>query len=563
MTRASSNGFQPFIACCGFSALLGLLGAWIAQGAAVFKVADDPTIPQNSDFYQYTFVRFEPFALYASAAFFLGLYFVFSRQRVPSSELSGLLKLKNLPLMVALGVLMATCVGRFAVHQNFDLCIDEDLNDFEVRILNQHHLVATVPEEWRDYQNAMKVPYEDYNADKGYWTSGFLPGFAGLDYIFSKFNLSWALSPTLAALGILILASLARRTFPDHPMLAANLAVLLLALSPQFLAMAMTKFAWTAHLCGSLLWVWLFSHPNRLLFLLTPILGALLIGLHQPHVHPLVAAPFVLRLMYTRQWKAFSWFVFWYLIGAWVWYQVFALLRPTIFATGGDLNNFLPASAFSIIPVLLSLIFATFHAITLLAWATPVLIPFLGMFLLTWKKQPPLLRDGFLAVCLTFFFYLFFPHPQGHGWGFRYLHSVYGLLALAAASGALTLCRGGWNSQVSKALLASTAFSLLVQIPYRIHEIRTMVRPLALTWNDISKQPSDFVIIKTSDFWYSWDLIRNDPWLRQKPLIFNGDKLTSDQWNDLSRKGTVTVIGADEVRGFGVILSDPKNSLSP
>jgi hypothetical protein len=44
------------------------------------------------------------------------------------------------------------CVGRFAVYQNFDLCIDEYLNDFEVRILDQHHLVATVPEEWRDYQ---------------------------------------------------------------------------------------------------------------------------------------------------------------------------------------------------------------------------------------------------------------------------------------------------------------------------------------------------------------------------------------------------------------------------
>jgi hypothetical protein len=68
---------------------------------------------------------------------------------------------------------------------------------------------------------------------------------------------------------------------------------------------------------------------------------------------------------------------------------------------------------------------------------------------------------------------------------------------------------------VAKALLASVAFSLLVQIPYRIYEIRAMVRPLALTWNYISSRPSDFVIIKTSDFWYSWDLIRNDPWLKQ------------------------------------------------
>jgi hypothetical protein len=563
MMRESPNRLHPFIVFCGFSTLLGVLGACIARGAAVFKAATDPTIPLNSDFYQYTFVRFEPLALYASAAFFLGLCFVLYREKAPSSQLSGFLKWKNLPVMVALGVLIATCVGRFAVYQNFDLCIDEYLNDFEVKILDQHHLLATVPEEWRDYQNAMKVPYENYHSDQGCWASGFLPGFASLDYLFSQFDLSWALSPTLAALSILLLAGLSRRIFPDHPLLAANLAILLLALSPQFLAMAMTQFAWTAHLCGTLLWVWLFSHPNRLLFLLTPILGALLIGLHQPHVHPLVAAPFVFRLISNQRWKDFAWFAFWYLIAAWGWYRVFILLRPTAFATGGDLNNLLPASSLAIIPVLLSLIFATFHAVTLFAWAPPVLVPFLGMFLLTWKKQPPLVQDGFLAVCLTFLFYLFFPHPQGHGWGFRYLHSAYGLLALAAVGGALTLCREGWNSHVSKALLASIAFCLLIQIPYRSYEIRAMVRPLALTWNYISSRPSDFVIIETSDFWYSWDLVRNDPWLKQMPLVFYGDKLTPKQWTDLSRKGTVTVIGASEVKGFGVILSDHKKSPLP
>ena len=561
--RESSNRFQSFIGYCGVSALLGILGAWIAQAGAVFKVANDPTIPQNSDFYQYTFVRFEPFALYASAAFLLGLYFILPRKGAEPSRLVALVNWKRLPVIVALVVLVSTCIGRFAVYQNFDLCIDECLNDFEVKILDQHHLVATVPVEWRDDQAALKVPYENYNATHGYWASGFLPGFASLDYVFSQFDLSWALSPVLAALSIVLLASLARRTFSDQALLAGNLAILLLALSPQFLAMAMTKFAWPAHLCGTLLWVWLFSHPNRLLFLLTPILGALLIGLHQPHVHPLMAAPFVLRLAYTGRWRDFAWFVVWYLIGAWGWYQVFGLLRPTAFSTGGDLNNLLPASAASIIPVLLSLIFATFHAVTLFAWTTPVMIPFLAMFLSTWRQQPAVVQDGFFAVCLTFGFYLSFPHPQGHGWGFRYLHSVYGLLALAAAGGALTLYREGWNSQVSKALWASVIFSLAIQIPYRVYEIRSMVRPLALTWNYISSRPTDFVIIKTSEFWYSWDLIRNDPWLRQKPLVFNGDKLTPEQWSDLGRRGTVTVIGANEVKGFGVILSDPKKPAAP
>jgi hypothetical protein len=561
MTHGQTNRWQAFIPVCGLSALLCVCGAWIADGAAIFKRAIDPTIPQISNFYQYTFVRFEPFSLYASSAFFLGVFLIFRRQKASIARSPMFLQRKSLIMLVALGVLLATSIGRFAVYQNFDLCIDEYLNNFEVRIIDRGHLTAALPEEWKDDENAMKVPYQSYNSAQGTWASGFLPGFASLEYIFSRFGIAWALSPTLAALSIVLLASLARRLFPDCSTLAGNIAVLLLASSPQFLAMAMTKFPWTAHLCGTLLWVWLFSHPNRLLFLLTPILGALLIGLHQPHVHPLIAAPFVLRLMYTRQWKNFVWFAFWYVMGACAWYQVFLLLRPSAFASGGDINNLLPAQTLSIVPVILTSIFALFHAITLLAWVAPILVPFLGLFLMTWKHQPAVIRDGFFAVGATFLFYLLFPHPQGHGWGFRYLHSPYGLLALAAAGGAVMLCREGWSLQVSRVLLVSVAFSLCLQIPYRIYEIRAMVRPLALTWAFIASRPTDFVIIKTSDFWYSWDLIRNDPWLQQKPFIFDGAKLTSEQWSALSRKGTVTVIGADDVKAFGVILSNPQKPL--
>jgi hypothetical protein len=545
------------VGLCGIAAGASLIGAWIARNSAVFQVAADPTIPDNSNFYNYTFVRFEPFALYALVAFFGFLAVLLYRQNVPSEKAAPILSWERLPLIIAMTVLIATCAGRFAVHQNFDLCIDEYLNEFEGKILAQGHLVADVPPEWRDEANAMKVPYQTYNAEKGYWASGFLPGFAALDFVFGKAGIDWALSPLLAAGSLLLLAALARRAFPDRPTLAANIAILLLASSPQFLAMALTKFAWTAHLAGALLWVWLFTHPRRALFLLTPILGALLIGLHQPHVQALIAAPFVFRLMRERRWKDFGWFSVCYVIGAVAWYQIYALLRQTGFASGSDLHNLLPAQASWFVTASLSLIFATFHAITLLAWSCPALVLFLGMFMLTWKQQPVFVRDGICAAALTFCFYFSFPHPQGNGWGFRYLHSAYGLLALAAAGGALALCREGWSTQMSRALVASLAFTVLVQIPYRAYEIRALVRPLALTWNYISTRPTDFVVIKTSEFWYSWDLIRNDPWLKQKPLIFNDSRLTPEQREALARKGTVTVIGAEDVKSFGVIVSDP------
>jgi len=557
MTQDSDSCRRRFASFSRACVLLSLIAVLIVQGAVAMKQAGDPTIPLQSNFYHYTFSRFESFALCTDVLFFVGLSSLLTKQSRDSATLTRIFNTKNLPLIAALSVLLVASAGRFAIYQNFDLCIDEYLNEFETKILVQHHLVAAVPAQWSGYVPALQLPYVHYNEDKGYWASEFLPGFASLDLLFDTFHVGWALSPVLAALSLLIVARLATRAFPDQGTLASGVAVVLLALCPQFLAMAMTKFAWTSHLFGSLLWVWLLTHPDRRLFLLTPILGVLLIGLHQPHVHLLVAAPFLFRLVFTRDWKAIAWFGFCYLIGCWAWYQVMLVLRPSSHGQVAELH-------YLSFPLALSLVITVFHAVTLLAWSTPVVWPFLLVMVGTWKEQPPFIRDCFLAGCLTFLFYLSFPHEQGHGWGYRYMQPVYGLLVLSAVGGAVALCRKGGSSFALKAVAASVLFSACVQIPYRAYEIRTLVRPLALTSRFLEEQQCDFVILQTSEFWYSWDLVRNDPWLKERPLIFDGTKLSSDQMNALQKEGKLIVIGADQVKSFGVILSDPSKSyLSP
>jgi hypothetical protein len=542
---------------CLLSAGVAVLGALWATGVGLMRVAD-PTIPNfSNNFYLYTFSYFEPLSLYATAGFFLGLFLFW--QTLTNAGEGGCKQLlsRKLPVCVAAVIVILACLGRFYIHQNFDLCIDEYLNEFEAKILQHHQIAAEVPTEWVSYQNAMKVGYQNFHGDsnQGYWASGFLPGFAFLDYLFDSVALGWSLNPVLAGLSLLFLAALARRAWPDDSAFAANIAVLLLASSPQFLIMAFTKFAWPAHLCGTLFWVWLFTHPKKLYFLSTPIVGAILIGLHQPQVHLLVAAPFMLRLVYAFRWQASLWFAAWYLLGLLAWYHVYVILRPTLAGPGGELANM----GF---PVLLSLFVTCCHAITLYAWMTPLLFPLVLMAAITWKTQPPLVQDSLLAAMLTFLFYLSFPHLQGHGWGYRYMHSAYGLLALAGAGGAVKLSQHYKDTSVVKLVMCSLLFSLFVQIPYRCYEVRTMVRPLAKTWAYIASRPYDFIIIQTSQFWYACDLIRNDPWLKQKPLVFDAERLTTEQINDLNHKGTVIIIGANQVRAFGVIISDPDKKLS-
>jgi hypothetical protein len=536
---------------CVVCALAALSAASFAQAIRPLPMAD-PTIPQSYNFYPYTFATYEPWMLYATTAFFFALGFMPKANETTGGNWLRALSSKNLPLLVAVLVLGFACVGRFAIAENFDLCIDEYLPEFQSRIFQHHDLVAEVPRNWIPYREALKLPYQIYHGTtrEGYWASGFLPGFALLDFGFEQIDLGWALDPLLAALAIVLLAVLARRAFPADANLAAGIAVLLLACSPQFLIMALTKFSWTAHLCGTLAWIWLCTHPDRRLFLLTPILGVFLIGLHQPHVHFLVAAPFVLRLLYTGQWRALLWFGLWYGPGALAWYEVMVLLRPSAFGHGGELANL----GF---PFLLSLFITFCHAITFYAWATPLLVFLCGAALLNFRKQPALVQDSILAALITFFFYMGFPHFQGHGWGYRYLHPAYGCLALAGAAGAIGLYRKYPDFPLARALAASVLFSLAVQLPWRIHEVRAMVTPLARAWNFISTRPTDFVIVRGPEFWYACDLIRNDPWLQTRPLIFNEEYLAPGQEVRLSLQGSITYVGANEVRPFGVILKDP------
>jgi len=535
----------PFRLLC---LLLAILGVWLASHSIYLKIAD-PTSSNGSNFYAYTFWRFEPLSLYTSTAFLLA-YCLYRAPLGKGIEYARrLLDSRRLPLVVAFAVLLFTCLGRFYFHQNFDLCLDESLTEFEAKILQHHHLMAEVPPEWIAFENAMRVSYQNYHgtATHGYWASGFLPGFAFIDSFFDSLDLGWATSPVLATISIFLIAALARRAFPERASLAAGIAVLLLACSPQFLMMAMTKFAWTAHLCGTLFWVWLFTHPKRIFFLFTPIVGALLIGLHQPHVHCLIAAPFLLRLIYTFKWKESLWFGGWYLAGLYAWYHILILLRPTPTGTGGELANM----GF---PFLISMVVTSYHAMTLYAWTTPILIPLCYIGAKTWTKQPPLIQDSVLAALVTFLFYLGFPQMQGHGWGFRYMQSAYGLMALAATGGAIALTQKYESLLIVRAVVYSVVFSLVLQIPYRAYEVRTVVRPMSLMWDYLASRPCDFVIVRTRDVWYSWDLIRNDPWLQQKPFIFADERLTPDQKAELARRGSVIVVGADDVRRFGVTI---------
>jgi hypothetical protein len=174
-----------FRIACLVSALAALLGS-ILTWSLVGQPLTQPTLGEVYNFYLYTFARFEPFPLGALTAFFLGILLIRRGGLGKWEDIFRSLVSKRLPLLVAVTVLIFTSIGRFTIHQNFDLCIDEYLNELEGQILQRDHLVAEVPQPWIAYRTALQLPYQIYKGTEtqGYWASGFLPGFAVLDHTF-------------------------------------------------------------------------------------------------------------------------------------------------------------------------------------------------------------------------------------------------------------------------------------------------------------------------------------------------------------------------------------------
>jgi hypothetical protein len=69
------------------------------------------------------------------------------------------------------------------------------------------------------------------------------------------------------------------------------------------------------------------------------------------------------------------------------------------------------------------------------SWQSVGLTILAAVALLGWKNLNPVIRDLALSCGLTFLFYVFFNLDQGQGFGYRYIYSVQGNLALLAVAG--------------------------------------------------------------------------------------------------------------------------------
>jgi len=513
--------------------------------------AGDPD-PNHSTFVFYPFSRHEPvhFAmllglLAASPMLFRARPASLAQLRIPSAALTW-----RSVALVGVGVTAMGLLGALTVFHGYVFTQDEYVADFQARVFAAGQIQAAIPADWLPFVQALTPVYVVPGPGGDTWTSSYLPVAAAIRALFVLAGAPALTNPVLAGLTIPLIWLVARRLWPDDP-IPAIVPPALLAASPQFLFTSMSAYSMSAHLFMNAAWLYLYVLGTRLSLAVAGVVGILAIGLHQPHVHALFVAPFLLRLLLARRWGAAAYFAGAYLLAGVLWAAWWFRFNPSI---GG-----VPSAVFAL-PGVAQFVIQPIAFALLVSWQPLALTLLTIVALLRWRRMNPLMRDLALSALLTVGFYFFVDFDQGQGWGYRYAYSVLGNIVLLAGYGWTTLS-DDWRRTVGRGFIAaSVLFALLVQAPIRAVQIESFIRPFAESMAFIRSLPADVALVDQTEAWYAKDLVRNDPWLTNHTKIMWVHRLSPAQRDALERTAVVHKVEPAELKRLGMFVSPVNES---
>lgn len=449
--------------------------------------------------------------------------------------------------LVSLVVFSACLIGTFVIFHNFPLSMDEYMADFQARIFAAGRIKAAIPFEWQKYGLALAPIYSIFNAHDHTWMSSYLPVYALLRTPFQILGVACILNPLLAASSIIVLAGICRNVWPGN-LTRMWIAVIILATSSQFLITSMTAYSMPAHLFFNLLWLYFYTAKTRTASLLVPWVGSCAMGLHQPHVHLLFVAPFFIRLIMEKRMRKVSYWGSVYGAGIllWVWWL-------TMYRTGIQAPGVPSVVTYFGIPRLIYAIIQLAHLNLFLSWQPFILLLLIYLFFSDWSKASPLFRDLAWGVLLTILFHCFLLADQGHGWGYRYCHPVLGNFALMSVAGFYRMMDLLGPRTSNLLMCSSILVALFIQLPARSWQARRFISPFQKSTTLLASRSEEIVILEPNLFWYYWDLVRNDPLFRIKPVIVDANRLGTAGVSSLKAKYTYWQPSISDFADFKVL----------
>jgi hypothetical protein len=275
-----------------------------------------------------------------------------------------------------------------------------------------------------------------------------------------------------------------------------------------------------AHLALNLSWLWLFLRRTRRSDLAALVVGFVATGLHQPLMHPMFVAPFLVLLLVDRRWDRAALYVtgyaaigvFWLWWPGWTWTLVQAspdALRPA----GVDYITRLTTTLRDRDPMGIPNMVANF--LRFIAWQHLLLVPLMLIGARQSPRHPMIVALAGGMILTTTVMALAMPY-QGHGFGYRYLHGLIGNGILLAIYGWHTLGSqlGRWRTL----LLRTTAAGILVLMPLQAWMAHGFYASTAQVSDRIGRIDADYAVIGRKDVPSAADLVINPPLLERRPV---------------------------------------------
>ena len=443
------------------------------------------------------------------------------------------------PWTLAAAAFPLLCLGSLGIYHDYPLSMDEYAAVFQAKAFAAGRLNGTFPPALLDslippfFQNFfLRVSPSSGAVASTYW-----PGFALLLAPFTWFDMAWAANPAIGALTIPAVHRLAQQVTGSRE--AAGWAVIMIAASPAFIVASISYYSMPVHLLCNLLFALLLLRPTKPRALLAGFLGSIALTLHQPVSHILFCLPFLAWLAFRPASGgilaalAMGYFPLSLLLGV-GWHNHLAELAQAAQTAGQAANAPIAPQ-----PTVLG------SAITMLGGAVSLPQPstiaarVAGLTKIwTWGAMGLMVLAAYgyaaanartdvrilgAALAATFIGYFFFSADQGHGWGYRYIHSawfVLPVLASIALAGAQSASGGtelramaAWGLALS--LLLANALRL-TQVDAFIGKHLEQVPPLA---RHADGERPELVFIDIKSGFYTQDMVQNDPFLRGPRIV--------------------------------------------
>ncbi len=477
----------------------------------------------------------------------VGLMFLAHRWQCAEAQLAGLRpRLSQYSLgAAALAFIVFGAIGHSVIMHGYALSRDEQMAVFDAQIFATGSLIADIPPAWREYVEALGRLFILVSADQSSWVSGYLPVNAMLHAILIDHGAAALINPLLAAVGLIATWIVARQVWPDSQEPAA-VAVLLYMTSVQVWAASMTAYAMTAHLALNMTWLALFLRSDRLGHAGAIVVGFVATGLHQLLFHPLFAVSFVLLLAARRQWWTFLAYVIAYLAIGLFWamftkFTIYAQAGEAIHELGGVSRyieralRLLDAFTIGSVPLMAA------NTVRFFAWQNLLLLPLLLAAFMAVRRSKDLLQYAmFGAFVVTPAAMMILTAFQGHGWGYRYMHGLIGLVCIMAAAGWHWLRTQ--NRAPEKALMVATLATVCLSGPFLLWRAHEFAKPYAVADRFINAMQVDIAVVDDSASRYAIDLVLNRPDLINRPIRMVQSELDQSQLARLCQTHSIALV---------------------